>query len=60
MCNILYLLVLLSCVCGDDGFCGGGSSFAGDGCGCEGILPLLLIMCLCGGCGNEGAGFFGR
>lgn len=59
MNSILPIILLLSCCdCGNGGFFGDffggffGNNDCGCGnndCGCSGILPLLLILCLCGG-----------
>lgn len=49
----IFLILLLTMLGGDNkGGCFGGG-FGGDSCGCnnglDGILPLILILCLCGG-----------
>ena len=53
-CTIIILLILLSCLCGDNdgGFLNG---FMGGNC-CDIIIWLVLLSCLCGGnngCGNR-------
>lgn len=49
----IFLILLLTMLGGDNkGGCFGGG-FGGDSCGgncgLDGILPLILILCLCGG-----------
>ncbi|HHU75265.1 MAG TPA: chorion class high-cysteine HCB protein 13 [Clostridiales bacterium] len=51
--NLMFLILILLMAGGNNGFLGCSSDKNGCGCGCdngfEGILPLLLILCLCGG-----------
>ncbi|NLJ96771.1 MAG: chorion class high-cysteine HCB protein 13 [Clostridiales bacterium] len=52
--NSMGLILLLLLLCGgNDGLLGGGSCGSGkNSCGIggmDGILPLILILCLCGG-----------
>lgn len=59
-CNIIWTLLLLSCLCGNGGGCGGWGNGCGNGCGngfgndsCTWII-LLLLFCGNGfGCGNN-------
>ncbi len=49
---IFLILILLLLGGGDNGLFGGLG--CGDGCGCNngglgGILPIILVLCLCGG-----------
>lgn len=50
--NSILMILLLLFLCGGDGglFGGCGSDKScGIGCGLDGILPLILVLCLCGG-----------
>ncbi len=54
--NPMFLILILLLCSGDNGFlgCGGGSCGSNNNCGCggdglNGILPLILILCMCGG-----------
>jgi len=48
--SMLMIFLLLFLCTGDGGFLGGGDKSCGCGSGgLDGILPLILIMCLCGG-----------
>lgn len=50
--NSMLMILLLLFLCGGDGgsFCGcGGDKSCGIGGGMDGILPLILILSMCGG-----------
>ncbi|TAH64514.1 MAG: chorion class high-cysteine HCB protein 13 [Anaerolineaceae bacterium] len=52
--NSMLMILLLLFLCGGDGglfggSCGNGGGSCGIGGGMDGILPLILILCLCGG-----------
>lgn len=51
--NSMLMILLLLFLCGSDsgifGGCGTGGSCDCSNGGMEGILPLILILCLCGG-----------
>lgn len=53
-CSSLIWLILLFCICGNNGNscgCGNNGFFGnnGNGCGCESIIFILLILSCCGG-----------
>jgi hypothetical protein len=50
----MLMILLLLFLCGGDGgilggSCGTGGGSCGIGGGMDGIMPLILILCLCGG-----------
>lgn len=62
-CSWIIWILLLSCVCGNNGGgCGFGGGFGGNGCGCddnysnnnscEWLIWILLLSCFCGGNNN--------
>lgn len=51
-CNLIWLILLLSCACG-----GNNGSFLSNGNGCGGNDSgcwIILLLLLCGGCGGNG------
>ena len=46
----MLLILLLLCSGGDGGGIFGGKGSCGGGCGMDGILPLILLLSLGGGC----------
>ncbi|MCM1282197.1 MAG: hypothetical protein NC180_11235 [Muribaculaceae bacterium] len=48
-CNIIWIILLLSCFCGN-----GGSVFGGNGCGGNDSCWIIILLLLCGCNGNGG------
>lgn len=50
-CNIIWLILLLSCACGGNGsFLSNGNGCGGNDSGCW----IILLLLLCGGCNGNG------
>ena len=55
-CSIIWIILLLSCFCGNNGSVFGGN---GDGCGCGNNSCIWIILLLLF-CGNNGSVFGGN
>lgn len=48
--NFLWIIILLSCCGGCNGFGNGFGGCGNGGCGDNNCLWLILLLCCCGGC----------